>query len=116
VRHECGRLIPDRRYLREVADLLDANDAETEPTAALLVLSGRRNHEVVCCGYGDDAWGYEEASHAAYFVARASGYPTMGRNRRERGDYIARPLRHSNIVDGAFPRSAVRQPDPETKL
>lgn len=93
-------------YLRELADLIDADEVEVEPTAALVVISGPRTHEVVCCGYGDDAWGYEEASRVADFVARDCGYPTIGRNRRERGDYVARPMRHSNIVDGDFPRAA----------
>jgi hypothetical protein len=100
-------------YLRELADLIAADELEVEPSAAVVVLTGRHTHEVVCCGYADDEWGYQDASRTADFVARDCGYPTVGRNRRVRGDYVARPLRHSNIVDGAFPRAAARQPSPE---
>jgi len=90
-------------YLRELADFVDRDEIEIEPVAAVIVLTGVSTHEVVCCGYGDDEWGYTEASRVADYVARDCGYPTLGRNRRQRGDYVARPLRHSNIVDGAFP-------------
>ena len=91
-------------YLRELADEIEADNVEAEPTAALVVISGPQIHEVVCCGYGDDAWGYEEASEVAGYVARDHGFPTIGGNQRNRGDYVGRPMQHSNIVDGAFPR------------
>lgn len=100
-------------YLRELADLIEADEVEIEPTAALVVISGPSAHEVVCCGYDDDDDGFQEAAAVAGYVARSDWCRTLGGNRRKRGDYFGRPMKHHNIVDGDFPRPArASQPEP----
>ena len=91
-------------YLRELADLVENDEVETDPTAALIVLSGPEEHEVICCGYGDDDHAIDEAAMVAGFVVRGS-FVTLGGNRRKRGDYTPRPMRKPNIVEAAFPKA-----------
>jgi len=95
------------QYLRELADTIDTDEAEIDPVAALIVLSGQEEHEVVCCGYRDDERGFEEAAIVAGLVAR-SLFTTLGGNRRKRGDYRPRTMAKPNIVDGVFPRKGGR--------
>lgn len=42
-------------YLRTCANWIQADDVESEPTAVLLVLSGKAGDEVVWKGYADNA-------------------------------------------------------------
>lgn len=42
-------------YLRTVAKWIQADDVESEPTALLLVLSGKRGDEVVWKGYANNS-------------------------------------------------------------
>lgn len=42
-------------YLRTVAKWIQADDVQSEPTAVLLVLSGKAGDEVVWKGYADNA-------------------------------------------------------------
>ncbi|MHC2016278.1 hypothetical protein [Methylobacterium sp. CM6247] len=98
-------------YLRELADFIERDELETEPDAALVVLTGAEDHEVVCCGYGDDDNALDEAAMVAGSVTRGS-FVTMGGNRRKRGDYRPKRMERPNIVDGVFPRkSDLEAPD-----
>lgn len=90
-------------YLRELAESIDNDGVEIDPTAALVVLSGAAHHEVVCCGYGDDEAALREAAMVSGFVVRGD-FVTLGGNRRNRGDYAPRPMSRPNIIDAAFPR------------
>ena len=91
-------------YLRELAEFVEDDNVEIDPVAALVVLSGAEQHEVVCCGYGDDDHALTEAAMVAGFVVRGD-FVTRGANRRNRGDYAPRPMKRPNIVDGAFPKT-----------
>ena len=54
-------------YLRTVAKWIQADDVECDPTALLLVLSGKAGDEVVWKGYADNAYvSLRDAGHAAY--------------------------------------------------
>lgn len=90
------------RYLRELADVIEKDEAETEPTAALIVLTGTSQHEVLSIGFGADATGLTEAAEVAVHCTRP--YPTRGRNIRRRYAYRAPPLTGGDVVDGAFPK------------
>lgn len=89
------------RYLRELADVIERDDAATEPTAALIVLSGAKRHEVVCSGYKHDASGFCEAGHVALNCTRP--WRSLGRNIRPRHAYAPAKMQDENVVDGAFP-------------
>lgn len=53
-------------YLRTVAKWIQADDVESEPTALLLVLSGKRGDEVVWEGYDNNSEvSLRDAGHAA---------------------------------------------------
>lgn len=54
-------------YLRTVAKWIQADDAECEPSALMLVLSGKAGDEVVWKGYAGNAEvSLRDAGHAAY--------------------------------------------------
>lgn len=89
------------RYLRELADVIEKDEAATEPTAALIVLTGAKQHEVLSCGFGNDATGLMEAAQVAEHCTRP--WRTLGRNIRPRYCYRAMPMKDGNVVDGAFP-------------
>lgn len=55
------------KWLTELASLIKSDDAESEPTALLLVLSGAKGDEVVWKGYAENsAVSLRQAGHAAY--------------------------------------------------
>lgn len=98
-------------WFRQIADYLDANILETEPHAALVVLAGREQYEVVSCGFTKDALGYREAIWAVKQVCDPS-YRTVGGNIRKRHTYISTPIGSGhNVIDGAFP-SHKQEPSP----
>lgn len=86
-------------WLRELADIIEADSIETEPHAALIVLTGTEQHEVLCAGYGSDGHGAQGAAYAAQTVMTTS-YRTEGQNIRPR-DWLQYGglLRQENIVD-----------------
>lgn len=87
------------RWLRDLADYIEGDQLETEPHAALIVLTGVAQHEVLIAGYGDDNRGCEGAMNAARAVI-APSYRTEGGNIRARNhDHYGMVLRKSNIVD-----------------
>lgn len=95
------------RWLRELAAYIEADDLETEPHAALIVLTGSEQHEVLMAGYSEDARGANGAMNAARAVISPS-YRTEGGNIRQRNhDHYGMPLRKANIVDFT---SVVRRP------
>lgn len=54
-------------YLRTVAKWIQADDVQCDPTALLLVLSGKSGDEVVWKGYADNPdVSLRDAGHAAY--------------------------------------------------
>lgn len=87
------------QWLRELANYIEADELETEPHAALIVLTGTEQHEVLIAGYGSDARGCDGAAFAAKAVI-TTGFRTVGGNIRPRdhGRYGS-PLRKQNIVD-----------------
>lgn len=87
------------RWLRELADYIESDQLETEPHAALIVLTGVEQHEVLMAGYGEDSRGCDGAMNAARAVISPS-YRTEGGNIRPRAhDHYGLRLRKSNIVD-----------------
>lgn len=91
------------RWLRDLADYIEADELETEPHAALIVLTGANQHEVLMAGYGDDASGCDGAAHAATAVVSPS-YRTEGGNTRTRNHTrYGLALRKANIVDFTAP-------------
>lgn len=87
------------RWLRELADYIEADDLETEPHAALIILTGSEQHEVLCAGYGEDRDGCDGAVYAAMAVT-SPAYRTAGGNVRPRNHAkYGSPLRKANIVD-----------------
>jgi hypothetical protein len=95
------------RWLRELADIIEADQAATEPHAVLITLTGKSQHEVVSFGYGRDDQGFREAGEVAHKVA--SFWRTMGRNIRKRYSYLPRPMRDGNVIDGQFPSQKGRE-------
>src|SRR5258708_5493050 len=84
------------QWLRELADYIDANDLETEPHAALIVLTGPDQHEAICAGYSDDGSALDGAAYAAMAVTRPH-FATEGGNIRKRNHpHYGFPLRKPN--------------------
>lgn len=71
-------------YLRRIADWIKADDVECDPTALLLVLSGRKGDEVVWKGYnGNSEVSLRDAGHAAYSQV-STPYKRRGGNFHDR--------------------------------
>ncbi|MCP1550651.1 MULTISPECIES: hypothetical protein [Methylorubrum] len=104
--HRAGRVRRDlARHLREIADLIEADQVETEPHAFWLVLTGMAQHEVLYAGYAEDGDGFRGALSAAGFIGGAA-FPTRGGPvRRREGEVYGRPYRNENVVDFGAPRS-----------
>lgn len=90
------------RYLRDIADAIESDQAETEPHAFLMVLTGREQHEVLVGGYGMDRAGFYGA-HQAVQTIIANSYRRRGGNicRRDQGGPYGGVLRHENVVQFA---------------
>lgn len=87
------------RWLRELADYIEADELETEPHAALIVLTGAEQHEVLIAGYGEDRGGCDGAIYAAHAVT-LTNFRTEGGNIRPRNHALyGQPLRKQNIID-----------------
>lgn len=77
----CRRALA--RYLRNIADCIEADMAETEPNAALLVLTGRTRHEVLHVGNNAEP-GFIDGAIAAARAVYCTPYETEGGNLRPR--------------------------------
>lgn len=87
------------RWFRELADYIEADELETEPHAAMIVLTGSEQHEVLIAGYSSDVSGCNGAMYAAQTVL-SSAFRTAGGNIRPRDHSLyGLPLRKANIVD-----------------
>ncbi|WP_238368808.1 hypothetical protein [Mesobacterium pallidum] len=75
------------RMLRELADIIEADQAETEPHGILLCLMGAAQYEVIGIG---DMEGYSGARHAMHAVTSAR-FDTVGGNIRMRDHQIYQP-------------------------
>ncbi|MBW3243233.1 hypothetical protein KUV57_11050 [Epibacterium sp. DP7N7-1] len=65
-------------YLRQLADHIESGEVETEPRAAMIVLTGRERHEVLHCGHSAEPGflpGAVRAAEAVYLTPymRAGG-------------------------------------------
>jgi hypothetical protein len=98
------------RWLREIAALVEADGLETEPHAALVVLTGADRHEVVSAGYGEDEEGFDGAVSAAYSIGTCH-YERVGGNIALRNHpRYGRPYRSQNIAQFVLPAA---KPEPE---
>ena len=71
-------------YLRQLADYIQGDDVESEPTALMIVLSGKAGDEVVWKGYADNPQvSLRDAGHAAYRQVNTS-YTMRGGNFHDR--------------------------------
>ncbi len=97
------------QYLRIIADAIEADDAETEPHALLLVLTGRTQHEVLAAGYADDGAGFSGATRC--MVGMDAAWPTAGRNIRQRQhDRYGAPYERENVT--LFEPARRKSPEP----
>ena len=78
------------RWLREIADSIEADAAETEPNAALLVLAGAERFEVLWKGEDIDP-GFTRGAITAARAVLCSGYETAGENLRPRSHQYGAP-------------------------
>lgn len=85
------------RYLRDLANVIDADLAEVEPNAALIVLTGRTAHEVVWTG-GHSEPGFLRGALAAAVAVIQTSYPTMGDRQRPRTHIYGSGRRDAEIV------------------
>jgi hypothetical protein len=97
------------RWLREIAGDIESDVLETEPHAAILVLTGPEWHEMVSAGYSKDGHGFDGAVNAAYSIGSAH-YQRQGGNlaRRDHPKY-GRPYRSDNVVQFDPPRKRSRR-------
>ncbi|MEL7281322.1 MAG: hypothetical protein AAGK79_13260 [Pseudomonadota bacterium] len=71
------------RQLRDWADIIEADGAETEPNACLMVMTGRTQHEVLWFGGAVEGQFLSGALQAAHAVIRAP-FETVGGQIRPR--------------------------------
>ena len=87
-----------RKYLadqlRELADIIESDQAETEPHGIMMVLMGAYQFEVVGIGETEGWTGARQALHA---VTRAS-FETMGGNIRVRDHAIYQPRGKADVT------------------
>ena len=85
------------RQLREWADIIDADMAETEPNACLLVMTGRTQHEVLWFGSAVEGAFLSGALAAATAVIRAP-FLTEGGSVRPRTHNYASGRKVADVV------------------
>lgn len=71
------------RYLRDLAAIIENNEADVEPNAALIVLTGRTHHEVLWVGATLEP-GFAGGAVAAASAVVNAPFETEGRNWRPR--------------------------------
>lgn len=71
------------RYLRELAEIIEADESETAPNAALVVLTGRTRHEVLHVGNNAEP-GFIRGAILAAQAVYTPHYDTAGGNIRPR--------------------------------
>lgn len=104
-----GRVPPARRslarYLRELANVIEANEAETEPNAAVVILTGRTQHEVLHVG-NDHEPGFIRGAILAAQAVHMPRYDTEGGNIRPRTHNYAsgRTVADLVVLRGRQPR------------
>ncbi|WP_299734612.1 hypothetical protein [uncultured Roseobacter sp.] len=82
------------RQLRELADILDTDQSETEPHGIMMCLMGAAQFEVV--GIGDtEGWSGARQAMSAVIGAR---FDTMGGNIRMRDHAIYQPRKQAEIT------------------
>ncbi|MEN9062882.1 hypothetical protein [Ponticoccus litoralis] len=99
--HEMGRTPPARRalarYLRELAEVIEADEAETAPNAAVVILTGRTQHEVLHVG-NDEEPGFIRGALLAAQAVHTPHYDTAGGNIRLRTHTYASGRRAADLV------------------
>ena len=75
------------RQLRELADIIEADDAETEPHGIMMCLMGAAQFEVVGIGETEGWAGARQALHAVTYAT----FETIGGNIRPRQHRIYQP-------------------------
>ena len=82
------------RMLRELADIIEADQAETEPHGIMMCLMGAHQFEVI--GIGEtEGWVGARATMNAVLSAR---FDTMGGNIRMRDHFAYRPRKAAEVV------------------
>lgn len=92
------------RYLREMADIIDADMADVEPNAALIVLTGRTKHEVVWTG-GDTEPRFLYGALEAARAVLCTPYDTVGGHQRPRTHSYGAGKQEAQVV------TLIRRPD-----
>ena len=85
------------RYLRDLADVIEAETAETDPRAALIVLTGPSRHEVLHVGHNSEPGFICGALQAAQAVYNAP-FKTIGGNIRPRTHRYAGGPKRGDVV------------------
>jgi len=86
------------RWLRDLADTIESDRAETEPSAALVVLTGDARHEVLWTGHEHQPGFLRGAICAAYAVVTPT-YDTAGSNVRPRTHGYAGHKREATVME-----------------
>jgi hypothetical protein len=79
--HTARKRLAD--FLREIADAIESDRAETEPHAFVMCLTGPTRHEVIGDGYQSDPEGWRGA-RAALAAIQYARFKTEGGNMRKR--------------------------------
>lgn len=91
------------RQLRELADIIEADQAETEPHGVLMCLMGAAQFEVIGIG---DTEGWTGARHAMNAVIGAQ-FDTVGGNIRTREHRIYQPREKAGVTPLTVARKEV---------
>lgn len=98
---EMARTPPARRalarYLRELAEVIENDEAATAPNAAVVILTGRTRHEVLHVG-NDAEPGFIRGAILAAQAVHTPHYETAGGNIRPRTHNYASGRKVADLV------------------
>jgi hypothetical protein len=98
------------RWLREIADLMEADLLETEPHAALIVLTGTERHEMASAGYSEGGDGFDGAVNAAWSIGTAHYERVGGAFAMRNHPRYGRPFRSDNVAQFSLPKKKTDVP------